>query len=348
MSEPQARSINFRDFYNLLRHQKEQDARRLDQLKVLIAEVPVAPEVLSEVVWLGPGERSEVLSKHPGQRIDRKLQSLWHMLEIFGKAHSDIVSQLDAFHDFCLTDEMHLPTGKPKLEAIRRALNKELVAFAAAAAALVYFTRRLRSESDLPDIKNALAASFDRSEHDFVIALRNVICHEHFPDVGWQIEYGRDKERRTDFILSVVRLKQETNLSTNASAYIDRFPEGIRLRSLVDSYAQRVNAFYSWYRDACSQLESSALEDYQRVVSACNANASRTTYRLLLSQYLSRKIDPYQHLHKYLLPHQIEEAMKLPFRSKRQVDYIIQIADKHNACDEELRSMIYRLFEVAS
>lgn len=348
MSKPKVAYMASPDFFALLRRQKEQEAMRRDQLKVLVSQVPVSSELLDELIWLGPNERSEVLSNHPGQRIDRKLQSLWEMVAIFSAAQNDVVNQLDAFHSFCLSGEMYLPASRHKLDEIKRALNKELVAFAAAAGALVYFARRLRSESGLPEIKHALDAGFDKNEHDFVIGLRNVICHEHFPDIGWQIEHGRDKEKRTDFILSVQRLKQQAVLSASANAYVDRFPEGISLRALVDSYAHRVSAFYSWYQEACSQSVPVALEDYRRVVNACRANTSRATYRLLLTQYLSRNIDPYQHLHKYLLPHQLEEAMRLPFRSRQQVDYIIQIADEHNACDDELRSMIYRLFDVAS
>lgn len=346
MSESQDPPPNLPDLHSILRHQECQRVRRRDELKALITAVPVAPEVLKEVVWLGPSDREAVLRHHPGQSIDRKLQSLCRMIAIFEKARTDIVAQLDAFHDFSVTKEMHLPVGKPQLAAIEAALNKELVAFSAAAGALVYFSRRLRSEDGLPDMQPQVRAHFDTAEHSFVIAMRNVICHEEFPDVGWQIEYGRGEERRTDFILSPERLGQQTDLPVDALAYIARSPKGVRLRLLVDSYAHRVRAFYAWYAEACAASEPLALQDYRRVVRACRANASRTMHRLLLTQFLSKKVDPYQHLHKYLSPHQVEEAMKLPLRSKLQVDFIIQAADEFNACDDELRSMIYRLFEV--
>jgi len=40
------------------------------------------------------------------------------------------VVQLDAFHDFGLTQEVHLPVGRPQLTPIETALLKELVALA--------------------------------------------------------------------------------------------------------------------------------------------------------------------------------------------------------------------------
>lgn len=347
MSESQHPSPTLPDLHSLLRQQERQRARRREELTGLVTAVPVAPEVLKEVVWLGPGDREPVLQHHPGYSIDRKLQSLWQMLAIFEEAHTDIVTQLDAFHEFSRTEEMHLPVGKPQLAAIETGLNKELAAFSAAAGALVYFSRRLRSEDGLPDMQPQLRTSFDAAEHSFVIALRNVICHQEFPDVGWQIEYGRAEERRTDFVLSPESLGQQLDLAADARAYLARWPKGVRLRLLVESYAKRVHAFYAWYKGACAMSEPLALQDYRRVVKACKANASRAMHHLLLTQFLSKKVDPYQHLHKYLSPHQVQEAMKLPLRSKLQTDFIIQAADEFSACDDELRSMIYRLFEMS-
>lgn len=46
------------------------------------------------------------------------------------------------------------------------------------------------------------------------------------------------------------------------------------------------------------------------------------------------------------MPTQIDEALKLPNRSKAQVDFIIASVDEHDACDDELRSIIYGLFNV--
>lgn len=195
-------------------------------------------------------------------------------------------------------------------------------------------------------MRSQIRACFDAEEHSFVIALRNVICHEEFPDVGWQIEYGRAEARRTDFVLPPESLGQQSDLPPEALAFASRSPKGVHLRALVDSYADRVRAFYEWYKEACAISEPLALQNYRRVVKACKANVSRTMHRLLLMQFLAKKVDPYQHLHKFLLPHQIEEAMRLPLRSRLQVDFIIEAADEFEACDDELRAMIYRLFEV--
>ena len=62
--------------------------------------------------------------------------------------------------------------------------------------------------------------------------------------------------------------------------------------------------------------------------------------------FLKRGIDPYSYLERYLTPAEMEEAMRFPIRSPEQVDFIIAAVDEHSACDDELRSLVYRLFRV--
>jgi len=38
--------------------------------------------------------------------------------------------------------------------------------------------------------------------------------------------------------------------------------------------------------------------------------------------------------------------MWIPFRSKRQVDRIIELVDEYGACDEDLRKAVYELFGI--
>lgn len=322
------------DLPTLLEYQAQQKQKRLDELKVQIAAAPVSPELLSELSSLGL-DAPEVLRHHPGEKVSRKLHSLWQMLLIFEQAHRDLVEKLNAFEVFSATNEMHLPTGKAQLAAIEIAVNKELMSFSAAASALVQFCRRLKDD-ELPNIMEARAAHFEPEEHEFVMALRNGIAHQELPDVSWQIDYGGPQRRTTDFIISSASLSQ-LGLNATASAYASRHSARVRVRQLVDSYALRVRAFYAWFKNACDEAEPVVLQDYRRVVRACKVQSLRTGYRFLVSQFLARKVDPYEHLEKHLLPHQVEAALRLPMRSKQQVDFIIEAADQHGACDDELR-----------
>lgn len=333
------------DLATLLEYQKQQKQNRLDELKKLIATAPVSPELLSELSGLGL-DAPEVLGHHPGATVSRKLRSLAQMVLIFERAHRDLVEQLNTFEVFSGTDEMHRPAGKTQLAAIEIAVSKELMSFSAAASALVAFTRRLKGDG-LPDFKEKRTEHFNEGEHAFLTALRNGIAHEELPDVSWQINYGGPLRRTTDFIISPAALSQ-LSLNSAASAYVARHPGGVRVRQLVDSYAERVSGFYSWFKNACTEAEPAVLLDYRRVLQACQAVSARAMYRLLIPQFLAREVDPYLHLDKLLLPHQVEAALLLPMRSKQQVDFIIDAVDEYDACDAELRLMVYRLFGIAA
>jgi len=78
-----------------------------------------------------------------------------------------------------------------------------------------------------------------------------------------------------------------------------------------------------------------------------NAVNVRSTWNLLIKQvFLQKKIDPYMYLGRYLSNNEIEEILSLPFRSKRQVDRIVEIVDEYGACNEELRKAVYELFGI--
>lgn len=332
------------DFSALIKQQEMQKAKRRDELADLVKITPIHEDILNEIAWLGPVEREAVLRCHPGHDIERKLKSLWSMLSIFNKTHDDLIAQLNRFHTFSLTDEMYLPIGRLQLDEINVAVEKELVAFSAASSALVAFSRRLKNSIAIPELGEKIAAIFDSQEHKFVTSLRNIVLHQELPDVSWQVKY--DAERETDFVISTKNLRYQKDLPQEAHAFIHQFQNGIHVRVFAESYAARVREFYSWYKSAIEINEPKPLIDYRRIVQECMANASRTMFRLILQQLNGKKINPFEHLNKYLLPNQLDKALTLPMRSKEQVDFIIDAADKYKACNDELRQMIYRLFEV--
>jgi hypothetical protein len=108
----------------------------------------------------------------------------------------------------------------------------------------------------------------------------------------------------------------------------------------------RRGRFYEAYKlDLASPPEP--LSDYRRVAKACQTDAARKVFKLVFGHMLASGADPYAKLHVVLLPAQIEEAIRLPHRSKEQVDFIIAAADEFDACDDSLRSQIYQMFGIS-
>jgi len=331
-------------FFEILDLEAKRKAQRRDELCSAVIGIPVSNELLEEIAWLSQSDRDAVLRHHPGYPMARKMESLWSVLKVFERAHADLSSQLERFRAFSLTTEMHKPAGRESLRNIEVSVSKELLAFSASAAALVEHSRRLQKILAIPLFVEKRGEIFDPPEHRFIIEVRNLISHAEFPDVGWQIQYG--DIRRTQFLITPGNLLESEDLHLDSREFILRCDGVVDVGAMAESYANRVKHFYGWYQRAIEGAVLPQLQDYRRIVNRSRTISSRTVHRILLTHYLSAKIDPYKHLDKILLPEQIKTAMTLPIRSKEQVDLIISLADEHGACDEELRGMIYKIFDV--
>ena len=109
----------------------------------------------------------------------------------------------------------------------------------------------------------------------------------------------------------------------------------------------KVKSFHDWFRSRVWEISSEDLREYLTCKRTYNAVNARSMWNLLLTQiFPQKKIDPYMYLDKYLSNNEIEEVLSRPFRSKLQVDRIIEFVDEYGCCDEELRNTAYRLFGV--
>jgi hypothetical protein len=141
-------------------------------------------------------------------------------------------------------------------------------------------------------------------------------------------------------------LLQTKNIGQDARRFIAKCGERVQIRAVADSYSSKVRAFYDWYLPALEINATPALLDYRRCKKVCVQTSSRAWHRAMVHHLIQWKVDPYAHLDKYLTSDEIEAALRLPMRSREQVDYIIAAVDEHKACDDELRSMVYKLFQV--
>lgn len=332
------------EWKTLLAAQKAREAARHRELVRLVVVLPVPDEILKEIAWLGPDAQAAVITHHPGSCIARKIESLWTVLDVFELAHADLQAQLEKFNAFSLTPEMGRPRGQQALMAIESAVKKELLAFSMAASALVDHARRANKAAPVVQFEEQRKRVFDGLEHRFITGVRNLISHEAFPSVGWQIQRG--DTRTTDFVMSSSALLLSDGLHAEAKQFVESCGKQIHVSRLAASYSERVRAFYTWYKNALDEMRFPALVDYQRVVKQCRVVSQRNWYRLLAHHAINAKANPYEHLDKFLLPEQVEVALKMTHGTKEQVDFIIGAADEHGACDDELRAMVYRLFQL--
>ena len=85
--------------------------------------------------------------------------------------------------------------------------------------------------------------------------------------------------------------------------------------------------------------------EYRKYDRILNRFGARAEWKIMLTETLKRNVDPYDYLDRYFNKQELDEVMKLPMRSPKQIDRIIEILDEFDACDEDLRQKIYTLFK---
>jgi hypothetical protein len=182
--------------------------------------------------------------------------------------------------------------------------------------------------------------------HDFICGLRTALHHRSMVEADRLIR-NSGANATSHYVFKRLELEAvDKAWNVSARRYLEVLPEEIDVRIVVQSYVPRVRAFYDWLLAVSESTPPPAVADYRRCWSAHQQRSARMAWRFLLAELLKQEIDPYSYLERYLTPTEMEEARRFPKHSHEQVDFIITVVDKHSACDDELRSVVYRLFRV--
>lgn len=334
-----------RELFNLFaQHQAEQRSQKLAQVTASFQTLPASEEFLEELCALSPQDALRALRTHPGYNMQRNLESIESMLGVFHRALTDLDIAVNAFPAL---GPAEMRTERESLEAeVSVRVNKELLAAVSACQALVDYSRRVRKL--LPDglFDQRRSEIFDHDEHVVVKGLRNLLSHKRHNTADWQTTYSREG-RVTRFKIGTETLLAEAELDSAARLALAAHGEILDISDLLSSYAKRVDSFYGWLLPELEHHVPKAVVEFRRCEEAVKLHHARQSYRLLVGLWRQAKADPYDHLPKHLTSEQLAEALKLPHRSKVQVDHVISCIDRNGICDEELRGLVYRFFGVA-
>ncbi len=332
---------------DVLRFFAQYDAARRglqsEELKTEILRVPVSDQTLEKISHLTPEDHAVVTRCHPGFGPSREIASLWSMLNNFRQALADFELGIQrlAAHD---ERNGRLRSHKKQREQIVASIRKDIFAAAAAAKALVELSRKVKKHIN-NDYDAQRARMFDAGQHEFVMGLRRNLLHITWLEANSKVTYRRDGTEST-FEFKRSELLAEGEFNELARAYIRNAGETIDIRGLFGDYGARVDRFYGWLQGQIEAHLSTEIQDYRRCVHAHEACMAKMWHRVFLTEGIKRDVDPYKFLPDYLDSNELEEVNRLPHRSPTQVNRIIELLDDHQACDEELRTLVFRLFKV--
>lgn len=290
----------------------------------------------------------QTIESLPGGIVFSELESLHLSLRIFLDATYDLLSSINHFKSESGNPDFWNRPRRIDSERLEVRIQRGIFSATMAAMALVDHTRIVSKRFPAEHYQEKIDENFAEDPlHKFVQGLRNFTTHVRIAKSNWVTKW--DKEGKTVFFLfSVADLNKWDGWDTLSRTYIESNPEGINVEQLFQDYSRRAKSFHDWFRSRAWEMSSEDLKEYLTCKRIYNAANTRTMWNLLLTQaFPQKKIDPYMYLDTYLSGDEIEEILSLPFRSKLQVDRIIELVDDYGCCDEELRNAAYRLFGIS-
>lgn len=288
----------------------------------------------------------QTLESLPGGKISSELEAVRLSLNVFIDATYDLLASINEFKGKSERPDFWDRTRRAELERLELRIQRGIFSASTAAMALVDHSRIFSNNYPVDLYQEKVEDYFVKDNlHKFVQSFRNFMAHVRITKSNWEVKYDK-QGRSVFFFLRAEDLNKWDGWDSMARSYIASNPEGINVEQLYDDYSRKIKLFHDWFRSQVWQKYSEELREYfdcKRIYNAVNA---RSTWNLLIKEALKKKIDPYKYLDRYLSNNEIEEILSLPFRSKRQVDQIIELVDEFGACDGELRSAVYELFGV--
>lgn len=291
------------------------------------------------------------IREHPGFVFHRALSELNLTLEIFLESVHDLLNLIQKFRVESQNPVFWLGPGEAGLRQLEKVIRKELFTASASALAVVNAYRHIVDDEQgkgmkIPGYEEKKDQMFANDEmHNFIKKFRDFIVHNYIVQPEHEVVFSLNG-RSVDFVLQQEMLFRWPEWNKLSRDFIERYPNGINVESLFLSYTQKVKEFLNWFHSEVNRIYGIEISDYRRCEGLLKRYNSQTWWRIILNRAINLKRNPYEYLDRYFTQDQLNEIESFPHKSKRQVDRMIEILDDYEACDDEIRSLVYDLFEI--
>ena len=311
-----------------------------------LGPLPWKDEVIVAAVLRDFRQAQNWIAEHPGREIEERLDSIKAVLGIFTRSAAQFETQLVRFHEEAHGGHLFRRTRRLALDAFETSFRELLYVFASSAMTLVDQTRALSQKITLPGYSDRVDEAFASNlQHRFIQELRVDLIHVTLHRPRWQMTAGRSEDSTSKFMLWPTQLSRADEYNTQAREFLRNHSEGVDLGHLICDYAAKVQNFHVWLAGAVDSAAGDTLRDYHRCTRRIKAVSSKSWWNIIFQQVvIAGKRDPYSYLDQYLTSDELTNINLLPHQSREQVDRIIELVDEYDACDGELREVIYRAF----
>lgn len=324
--------------------QQREQTEDADTVKVLKQKLFPTSEKIRKILFRRIGETRQRLLSHHGHWAEKKLRE---GLEALVNAASAACVDLHR-HDAALAAYANQPRDFTDHVAhtIENPAQKDVMAFCAAATAIVDTTRRIRSarpDLDTP-IGNLITSHFDNDLTIFIKDLRNNLAHGSVAIPSWVVR--SDASGITGAMaFNVEALLSFGDWSKRARQYAVNHEQNgqIRIITPIGEYFRIVSQFHSEVLDLFARHITDAERDYFEIEDEHSRWAKQQFAKILVTQ-IGKGRNPYDYLHRFFTASETRQIRRFPNHSKKQVDYIIALRLAETACDDDLRNALYAFF----
>ena len=287
------------------------------------------------------------IEKLPGGQIFSELKALRLSLKIFLGAVDDLLTSINRFKTQSVAPEFWQILNRPFVDELEVSVQRGVLSSTMCAMALVDHCRKFSDKYPIDEYESEKRRCFSHNElHRFIHSLRHYIAHVRFTKANWVIKQSPEG-RSVFFLLDNETLSRFSEWNSLAKTYISRHGEGINVEELFEEYSKNVNKFHNWLFVAVFDRYGQDLAEYLNYIRQIKGFSSESNWNVLVNQIVKPNgIDPYLYLHQYFQDDQIEDVFSRPYRSKEQIDRIIELIDSYQICTETLRQQVYEAFNV--
>ncbi len=232
---------------------------------------------------------------------------------------------------------------------VGHAAQKDAVAYCALAFGIrdtLEESQKLRVDiaDDISELKDGL---FDRDISEFLRELRNNLLHGRVIIPQWEISYGFEQQDSTGSMMYYIdNLIQSGKWNDRSRNFVlTLHGEKVQLSGIIRMHFRLLNDLIREINNVFARNVTPSEKDFFDIEDSHKRQGRRQWAKIRVGQIASGK-NPYDYLHRFFDPETLREILRRPPHSKEQVDFIVALKAAEIDWDDDLRSMMYRMFRV--
>ena len=309
-------------------------------------QLPTPEPIRNAINSLVGEKRRQALRHHPFWTEWKLRQGMASLVHACHQASIDICRHDAALGELPRSENFHEIVD----HAVVHAAQKDVVAYCALAIGVrdtLEEIRKMRVHDIAEDIAELKKGLFDRDISVFIRKLRNNILHGQVIVPQWEVLYRREEEDSTGSMgYCIEDLMQSGRWNDRSRNFVSSLRgENMRLSAIVRKHFRLLNDLFREVNHVFAKNISPSERDFYDIEDGYKREGRRQWAKVMVGQMASGK-DPYDYLHRFFDSETVREILRRPPHSKEQVDFIMALKAAEIDWDDDLRAMMYDIFEV--